>query len=463
LLVGPEPGESSASEDTVKLTTPEQAVQRFEHYQLVTGEDGKPVELGRGAMGITYKAFDVDLHCPVTLKVIREKYLGDDAARLRFLREARAAARLRHSNVASVFHLGRTGQSYFYAMEFVEGETLENLVKRSGKLEVKLALEIATQVAHGLVAIHEQKLVHRDIKPTNIMVSLKDESRLIAKIIDLGLAKPVADGPTAVAISSPGAFAGTPEFASPEQFAGIDVDIRSDLYSLGIVLWEMVTGGTPFRGSAGELMYQHQHTPLPLEQLKSVPKPVVTLLEMLLEKDPARRFQNPTEMLKAMPAIAGAIEAGRGITRRNLQQVLSLTSQARTRRQLGRQGPKKISVARLPVTGSELLVVRKISRTWMMHGQTRRSMSSQLSPGPVSGSRRSLTIGCEEWLRNTIVPRSLSLAGRSTDRAPVERLRLPTNSLMRLSIGSVIQIHGLERGGRRVKDSQNSSQIAELC
>jgi len=91
--------------------------------------------------------------------------------------------------------------------------------------------------------------------------------------------------------------------------------------SLGIVLWEMVTGGTPFRGSAGELMYQHQHTPLPLEQLKSVPKPVVTLLEMLLEKDPARRFQNPTEMLKAMPAIAGAIEAGRGITRRNLQQV----------------------------------------------------------------------------------------------------------------------------------------------
>src|SRR5467141_2312460 len=92
---GAESGESSASEDTVKLTTPEQAVHRFEHYQLVTGEDGKPVEMGRCAMGITYKAFDVYLHCPVTLKVIREKYLGDDAARLLFLREARAAARLR--------------------------------------------------------------------------------------------------------------------------------------------------------------------------------------------------------------------------------------------------------------------------------------------------------------------------------------------------------------------------------
>src|SRR5260221_4091954 len=197
-------------------------------------------------------------------------------------------------------------------MEYVEGETLGNLIKRCGRLDPKIALEIISQVAAGSAAVHDQKLVHRDIKPTNIMVSLKDESRLITKIIDLGLAKPVADAPTAVAISSPGACAGTREFASPEQFAGIDVDIRSDLYSLGIVLWEMVTGGTPFRGSAGELMYQHQHTPLPLEQLKSVPKPVVTLLEMLLEKDPARRFQNPTEMLKAMPAIAGAIEAGVG-------------------------------------------------------------------------------------------------------------------------------------------------------
>src|SRR5499427_6871749 len=174
-------GESSF-EEAVKPTA-EQVLQQFEHYQLVTGEDGKPVELGRGAMGVTYKAFDVDLRCPVTLKVISEKYLGNESARLRFLREARAAARLRHSNVASVLHLGRIGNGYFYAMEFVEGETLENLIKRSGRLEVKLALEIATQVAAGLAAVHEQNLVHRDIKPTNIMVRLKDERSVTAKII----------------------------------------------------------------------------------------------------------------------------------------------------------------------------------------------------------------------------------------------------------------------------------------
>src|SRR6202043_2058830 len=216
---------------------------------------------------------------------INEQFLADESARLRFLREARAAASVRHPNVASVFHLGRIGHNYFYAMEYVEGETLEKLIKRSSRLEVKLALEIATQVGAGLVAVHKQKLVHRDIKPSNIMVSLEEEGAVVAKIIDLGLAKSINEPGSQTAISMPGGFAGTPEFASPEQFAGVGVDIRSDLYSLGVVLWEMVTGQTPFRGTSAEVMYQHQHTPLPLVRLKDVPQPVVVLLEKLLEKD----------------------------------------------------------------------------------------------------------------------------------------------------------------------------------
>jgi serine/threonine protein kinase len=183
-------------------------------------EAGKPIELGRGAMGVTYKAFDVDLRCPVTLKVISEQYLGDESAWLRFVREARAAASVRHPNVASVFHLGRTGENYFYAMEFVDGETLESLIRRSGRLEVKLALEIAAWVASGLAAVHKQKLVHRDIKPSNIMVSLEEGGAVTAKIIDLGLAKSLDEQGDQTAISTPGAFAGTPEFASPEQFGG---------------------------------------------------------------------------------------------------------------------------------------------------------------------------------------------------------------------------------------------------
>src|SRR6202008_4614170 len=194
--------------------------------------------------------------------------------RLRFLREARAAVRLRHSNVASVLHLGRTGNSYFYAMEFVEGETLEKLIKRCGRLETKLALEIVTRVAAGLAAIHKQKLVHRDIKPSNIMVSLEEGGALTAKIIDLGLAKPAPDAAAEAVISTPGAFAGTPEFASPEQFAGVGVDTRSDLYSLGVVLWEMITGQAPFRGTSEEVMYQHHRAPLPVDLLEAAPQPV---------------------------------------------------------------------------------------------------------------------------------------------------------------------------------------------
>jgi serine/threonine protein kinase len=124
------------------------------------------------------------------------------------------------------------------------------------------------------------------MKSSNIMVRLKDDGSITAKIIDLGLAKAVTEPSFQTAISTPGGFVGTPEFASPEQFAGVGVDIRSDLYSLGVTLWEMSTGRTLFRGAPGEVMYQHQHTPLPLEQLEDVAHPLVVLLEVLLEKTP---------------------------------------------------------------------------------------------------------------------------------------------------------------------------------
>src|ERR1700719_3323917 len=358
LAGGVESGESSF-EKTVKPTA-EQATQRIEHYQLVKGEDGKPVELGRGAMGVTYKAVDGDLHCPVTLKVINERYLGDESARLRFLREARAAASVRHPNVASVFHLGRTGQNYFYAMEFVEGETLENLIKHSGRLEVERALEIATQVATGLAAVQKQKLVHRDIKPSNIMVSLEDGGAVAAKIIDLGLAKAVNEPGSQTAISVPGGFAGTPEFASPEQFAGVGVDIRSDLYSLGVTLWEMLIGRTPFRGSSVEVMYQHQHTPLPAEQLNGIPQPLVVLLEVLLAKDPVRRFQTPAELLRVIPAVRDAINAGRPMMK-TIRVFVSSTGDVQKERHVADRVMRSIAAEfNLPVSASYSIFQRLV-------------------------------------------------------------------------------------------------------
>ena len=346
-----ESGES-VSQDAVKPTS-EHRTQRFEHYELIRGDDGHPIELGRGAMGVTYRAIDVALGCPVALKVVNERYLSDESARLRFLREARAAASVRHPNVASVFHLGRKGRNYFYAMEFVEGEPLDRLIERSGRLEVNLALEIARQVAAGLAAVHKQKLVHRDIKPSNIMINLEQPDAATVKIIDLGLAKGVQEAGSQPAISMVGVFVGTPEFASPEQFAGVQVDIRSDLYSLGAMLWEMLTGLVPFRGSPAEVMYQHLHEPLAIEQLEGIPQPVVTLLELLLEKDPVRRFQNPVELLEAMPRITGAIDAERTMTRESLR-TAPRDFYTVLRKLPSRLGPEKISVARLPVTGSDV-------------------------------------------------------------------------------------------------------------
>jgi serine/threonine protein kinase len=136
---------------------------------------------------------DVHLQCLVALKIINARFPGDDSARRRFVREARAAASVRHPNVASVFHLGESSGNYFYAMEFVDGETLGKLIQRSDKLEPAVALEVVAQVAAGLMAIEKQRLVHRDIKASNIMVNW-DEGRLESvKIIDLGLAKGVAE------------------------------------------------------------------------------------------------------------------------------------------------------------------------------------------------------------------------------------------------------------------------------
>jgi serine/threonine protein kinase len=280
----------------------------YDHYQILTREDGTPLELGRGAMGVTYKAIDINLRCAVALKVINARLIGDESARRRFVREARAAASVRHPNVASVFHLGKSADGYFYAMEFVEGETLEKVIKRAGRLELKLAVEIANQAAAGLAAVHRGKLVHRDIKPSNLMVSLDEGGCVTAKIIDLGLAKSLDEQGSQTAISMPGGFAGTPEFASPEQFAGVGVDIRSDLYSLGVVLWEMLTGRPPFRGTPAELIYLHQHGVLPLEKLKGVPQRLTAILETLLDKDPKQRFQTPAELSKTLLTVTNELE-----------------------------------------------------------------------------------------------------------------------------------------------------------
>lgn len=293
---------------------------RFQHYEVLRREDGSLYELGRGAMGITYKAYDTNLRTVVALKVINATYLNSDVARQRFLREARAAAAIRHPNVAAVFHLGQMGgeggdgspaDAYFYAMEFIDGETVESFMQRHGAIPTLFALEIASQVSRALAAAEKQGLVHRDIKPSNLMLVRQDgDDEYTTKVIDFGLAK-AADSESSheTATLTMGGFLGTPHFASPEQLEERVLDTRSDIYSLGVTLYYMLAGRTPFTGSLAQVMSQHLHREPPLELLSDQPREVIALLERMLAKDPADRPQSPTDLRREIESCIAAISA----------------------------------------------------------------------------------------------------------------------------------------------------------
>ena len=258
-------------------------------------------------MGVTYKARDTRLDCLVALKVINSACLNSEVARERFRREARAAAKLRHANVASVLYFGGDDEEdYFYAMEFVEGETVDARIRHNGPIEGRVALQISIQVASALAAAQRHGLVHRDIKPANLML-LKEGDECVVKVIDFGLAKCIS--PTdEQSLTVVDAFVGTPLFSSPEQLRGDAVDTRSDIYSLGVTLWYMLTGDVPFGGTLPQLIAKHVYEPPPLHELATFPQPVVGLLRQMLAKDPAFRPQTPALLKTELQYCLSALE-----------------------------------------------------------------------------------------------------------------------------------------------------------
>ncbi|CAN5302337.1 hypothetical protein BH23VER1_BH23VER1_28000 [soil metagenome] len=281
----------------------EDGVMRLRHYEVLRRADGSPMELGRGGMGVTYKAVDTNLRNEVALKVIHPTQLGSEEIKTRFLREARSAATLHHRNVASVFHLGFSEDdgSYFYVMEFVDGETVEEVVKRDGRVGLGRALDVAGQVASALVAAEKKQLLHRDIKLSNIMLCQEADGHELVKLIDFGLAKNLsgagadAAGAATLALMTEG-FLGTPLFASPEQILEQEMDIRSDIYSLGISLWYMLEGKPPFVGGMAKVMNLHINEEPPFERLDGVPAPAVELLRTMLAKNPDDRPATAREL-----------------------------------------------------------------------------------------------------------------------------------------------------------------------
>ena len=276
----------------------------FGDFEIARREDGSLWELGCGAMGVTYRAIDKVLHRTVALKVIEAPSARGDsrAIRERFLREARVAAALRHPNVAGVFQFGASPEidRCYYAMELVEGETLEALVRRDGPLEVDMALEIAIQVTRALIGAAAQGLIHRDLKPGNIMIARADSGtgEMEVKVIDFGLAK--ATNAMAETDLTHGGFVGTPSFASPEQFGGAPADARSDIYSLGVTLWYALTGQVPYPGKTiEEIRDRQQRTDLPVEQLtdRKIPTPLIDMLRRTLALDPTDRPASARELL----------------------------------------------------------------------------------------------------------------------------------------------------------------------
>jgi serine/threonine protein kinase len=279
-------------------------IDKFEHFEIARCADGSLWELGRGAMGVTYKAYDTNLRADVALKVINSNFLNSETARQRFLREARAAASLRHPNVATVFHLGSAEGGFYYAMEYVEGETVERRVQRDGPLSNDVALRITRQVSRALIAADRQKLVHRDIKPSNLMLVIDDDDdHLLVKVIDFGLAKSLVAAVDQSLTVSMGGFVGTPHFASPEQLEEKEIDIRSDIYSLGATLWFMLTGRPPFQGSLISVINQHLSQSLPSDVLAQLHPRTDALLERMLAKRPENRFQTPTELKRQIDEI----------------------------------------------------------------------------------------------------------------------------------------------------------------
>ncbi|MGA8534274.1 MAG: protein kinase, partial [Candidatus Tumulicola sp.] len=254
-------------------------------------------KLGEGGMATVFCGTDTVLRRRVAIKVLREQYAADQEFVRRFYQEAESAARLSHPNIVNTYDVGREGDTYFIVMELVDGPSLAEIIAADGKLPEPVALDYAAQIASGLAYAHRSGLLHRDIKPANILVTKDD----VVKLSDFGIARAVSEH--TMALTKPGLVMGSVYYISPEQAQGHELHESSDLYSLGIVLYQMLTGKLPFAGeSPVTVALKHIGDPVPTIDTRGlgVSPALAAIVNKLLQKKPENRFASASELATAL-------------------------------------------------------------------------------------------------------------------------------------------------------------------
>ncbi|MGE5834446.1 MAG: protein kinase domain-containing protein [Acidobacteriota bacterium] len=312
-------------------------------------------EIGRGGMGVVYRAVDTTLHRDVALKILPPDLVADPDRRQRFFLEARTASRLEHPHICVIHEVGEADGATFIAMELVRGERLSDVLARGG-MSTSHALQIATEVAEGLARAHEMGVVHRDVKPANVMITEEGH----AKIIDFGLAKLVGAlrgeaSATTAAATEPGVVMGTMAYMSPEQARAGRVDHRSDIFSFGVMAYEMLSGRQPFHGHSGlETLNAILHTPAPplpaLGPAVSIEAnaDMQRIIEKCLAKDPAARYQGMRDVVVDLRAARRRLDSG-PVTTVSAAPVAAPTAQASAAARYGRRRPLAIATVALIV------------------------------------------------------------------------------------------------------------------
>lgn len=262
----------------------------LENYRILA-------KVGEGGMGAVYKAKQLSLNRIVALKILPSKLALDKSYIARFLREARVAAKLNHENIIYVIDVGESGGVYYFAMEYVEGKTVRQLLAEQTILPEPRAIEISLQITKALEHAYSYGIIHRDVKPANIMITDKES---IVKLCDFGLAKELDLKSKA---TRHGAVAGTPYYISPEQITGGDVDTRSDIYSMGATMYHMATGELPFSGKSAPIVMVKQLHERPLHPRAKNPKlsrAFDAVVMKCLAKNPSQRYQSPSDLVKAL-------------------------------------------------------------------------------------------------------------------------------------------------------------------